>query len=111
MRRAAIGIIAMLRTMPTVWPEDLIAASLDASPSRALNSIAPCGRKVEQFFAGRLKSIAKDAGILVDSIEAVWLWASSTPPSSSARACALDAARAEHPETYEALAGALRALE
>ena len=106
-RRAAIGIIAMLRTMPTVGLKDLIAASLDAYAEQGLafdrDEVAG---KVEQFFAGRLKSIAKDEGILLDSIEAVSAVGVIDPAEFFARACALDAARAEQPETYEALAGA-----
>ena len=106
-RRAAIGIIAMLRTMPTVSLKDLIAASLDAYAEQGLEfDRAAVAEKVEQFFAGRLKSIAKDEGILLDSIEAVSAVGVIDPAEFFARACALDAARAEQPETYEALAGA-----
>ena len=106
-RRAAIGIIAMLRTMPTVSLKNLIAASLDAYAEQGLEfDRAAVAEKVEQFFAGRLKSIAKDEGILLDSIEAVSAVGVIDPAEFFARACALDAARAEQPETYEALAGA-----
>ena len=106
-RRAAIGIIAMLRTMPTLGLKDLIAASLDAYAEQGLEfDRAIVAEKVEQFFAGRLKSIAKDEGILLDSIEAVSAVGVIDPAEFFARACALDAARAEQPETYEALAGA-----
>ena len=106
-RRAAIGIIAMLRTMPTVGLKDLIAASLDAYAEQGLEfDCAVVAEKVEQFFAGRLKSIAKDEGILLDSIEAVSAVGVIDPAEFFARACVLDAARAEQPETYEALAGA-----
>ena len=106
-RRAAIGIIAMLRTMPTVSLKDLIAASLDAYAEQGLEfDRSAVAEKVEQFFAGRLKSIAKDEGILLDSIEAVSAVGVIDPAEFFARACALDAARAEQPETYEALAGA-----
>ena len=106
-RRAAIGIIAMLRTMPAVGLKDLIAASLDAYAEQGLEfDRAAVAEKVEQFFAGRLKSIAKDEGILLDSIEAVSAVGVIDPAEFFARACALDAARAEQPETYEALAGA-----
>ena len=106
-RRAAIGIIAMLRAMPTVGLKDLIAASLDAYAEQGLEfDRAVVAEKVEQFFAGRLKSIAKDEGILLDSIEAVSAVGVIDPAEFFARACALDAARAEQPETYEALAGA-----
>ena len=101
MRRAAIGIIAMLRTMPTVGLKDLIAASLDAYAEQGLEfDRAIVAEKVEQFFAGRLKSIAKDEGILLDSIEAVSAVGVIDPAEFFARACALDAARAEQPETF-----------
>lgn len=106
-RRAAIGIIAMLRTLPSVSLKSLIAESLTAYAEQGLEfDREAVAQKVEQFFAGRLKSIAKDEGVRLDSIEAVSAVGVIDPAEFIARARALDSARAEQPELFEALAGA-----
>ncbi len=106
-RRAAIGIIQMLRELPSVSLKGLIAASLAAYAEQGLEfDQQAVAAKVEQFFAGRLKSIAKDEGIRLDSIEAVSAVGVIDPAEFIARARALDSARAEQPEIFEALAGA-----
>ena len=106
-RRAAIGIIAMLRTLPSVSLKGLISESLAAYAEQGLEfDLEAVAQKVEQFFAGRLKSIAKDEGLRLDSIEAVSAVGVIDPPEFIARARALDSARAEQPELFEALAGA-----
>ena len=106
-RRAAIGIIAMLRTLPSVSLKGLISESLAAYAEQGLEfDLETVAQKVEQFFAGRLKSIAKDEGIRLDSIEAVSAVGVIDPAEFIARARALDSARAEQPELFEALAGA-----
>ena len=106
-RRAAIGIIAMLRTLPSVSLKGLISESLAAYAEQGLEfDLETVAKKVEQFFAGRLKSIAKDEGIRLDSIEAVSAVGVIDPAEFIARARALDSARAEQPELFEALAGA-----
>ena len=106
-RRAAIGIIAMLRTLPSVSLKGLIFESLAAYAEQGLEfDLEAVAQKVEQFFAGRLKSIAKDEGVRLDSIEAVSAVGVIDPAEFIARARALDSARAEQPELFEALAGA-----
>ena len=106
-RRAAIGIIAMLRTLPSVSLKSLISESLAAYAEQGLEfDREAVAQKVEQFFAGRLKSIAKDEGVRLDSIEAVSAVGVIDPAEFIARARALDSARAEQPELFEALAGA-----
>lgn len=106
-RRAAIGIIAMLRTMPSVGLKDLIAASLSSYAEQGLEfDRDEVASKVEQFFAGRLKTIAKDEGIRLDSIDAVSSVGVIDPAEFIARARALDTARADEPEVFEALASA-----
>ncbi len=106
-RRAAIGIIQMLRELPSVSLKGLIEASLAAYAEQGLEfDQQAVAAKVEQFFAGRLKSIAKDEGIRLDSIEAVSAVGVIDPAEFIARARALDSARAEQPEIFEALAGA-----
>ena len=106
-RRAAIGIIAMLRTLPSVSLKGLISESLAVYAEQGLEfDLEAVAQKVEQFFAGRLKSIAKDEGLRLDSIEAVSAVGVIDPAEFIARARALDSARAEQPELFEALAGA-----
>ena len=106
-RRAAIGIIAMLRTLPSVSLKGLISESLAAYAEQGLEfDLEAVAQKVELFFAGRLKSIAKDEGVRLDSIEAVSAVGVIDPAEFIARARALDSARAEQPELFEALAGA-----
>ena len=106
-RRSAIGIIQMLRTMPTVHLKDLVELSLASYKDQGLEFDADAvADKVCQFFAGRLKSIAKDEGIRLDSIEAVSAVGVIDPAEFIARARALDTARAEQPEIFDDLAAA-----
>ena len=106
-RRAAIGIIQMLRTMPAVHLKDLVELGLESYKAQGLEfDAAAVADKVCQFFAGRLKSIAKDEGVRLDSIEAVSAVGVIDPAEFIARACALDTARAEQPEVFDDLAAA-----
>ncbi len=71
-RRAAIGIIAMLRTMPSVHLKDLIALALSSYAEQGLEfDAAAVQADVEKFFLGRLAAIAKEEGVAPDAIEAV----------------------------------------
>ena len=104
-RRAAIGIIAMLRTMPTVHLKDLISLALDSYAEQGLEfEASTVAADVEKFFAGRLAAIAKDEGISPDTIEAVSSVGVIDPAEFLARASALEAARANAPELFEDLA-------
>ena len=106
-RRAAIGIIQMLRTMPAVHLKDLVELGLESYKVQGLEFDAVAvADKVCQFFAGRLKSIAKDEGVRLDSIEAVSAVGVIDPAEFIARARALDTARAEQPEVFDDLAAA-----
>ena len=106
-RRAAIGIIQMLRTMPAVHLKDLVELGLESYKAQGLEfDAAAVADKVCQFFAGRLKSIAKDEGVRLDSIEAVSAVGVIDPAEFIARARALDTARAEQPEVFDDLAAA-----
>ena len=106
-RRAAIGIIQMLRTMPAVHLKDLVELGLESYEAQGLEfDAAAVADKVCQFFAGRLKSIAKDEGVRLDSIEAVSAVGVIDPAEFIARARALDTARAEQPEVFDDLAAA-----
>ena len=97
-RRAAIGIIAMLRTMPSVHLKDLIALALSSYAEQGLEfDAAAVQADVEKFFLGRLAAIAKEEGVAPDAIEAVSSVGVIDPAEFLARAEALDAARSEQP--------------
>ncbi|MBP3885747.1 MAG: glycine--tRNA ligase subunit beta [Olsenella sp.] len=106
-RRSAIGIIAMLRTLPNVSLKDLISVALDSYASQGLSfDKAEVQALVEKFFAGRLNSIARDENISPDTIEAVSSVGVIDPVEFIDRARALDAARKDEPELFEDLATA-----
>ena len=106
-RRSAIGIIAMLRAMPTVSLKDMIACALENYAEQGLEfDAAQVACDVERFFAGRLAGIAKDEGVKNDTIEAVAAVGVIDPAEFFARARALDGARAEQPELFDDLATA-----
>lgn len=106
-RRAAIGIIAMARTMPTLSLRPLIGAALDAYARQGLAFDAgDVAEKVALFFAGRLATIARDDGVSPDTIEAVSSVGVIDPDEFLHRAHALDGARADAPEVFDDLATA-----
>lgn len=106
-RRAAIGVIAMLRTLPKVHLKDLIDLALASYAGQGLDFDAQkVSASVSRFFAGRLAAIAKDEGVRPDTIEAVSSVGVIDPAEFMARAQALDTARAEQPQVFEDLATA-----
>ncbi len=106
-RRSAIGIIAMLRLLPSVSLRALIERALDSYAEQGLEfDREAVAQDVARFFAGRLSGIAKDEGIKNDTIEAVSAVGVVDPAEFFARAKALDSARAEKPEVFGDLAGA-----
>lgn len=106
-RRAAIGVIAMLRTLPEVQLKPLIACALSSYARQGLGFDATAVQtEVERFFQGRLSTIAKDERIAPDAIEAVSSVGVIDPCEFLARAAALDKARYDQPELFEDLATA-----
>ena len=106
-RRSAIGIISMLRTMPSVSLKSLIAKSLDAYARQGLEFDSDkVQAQVEKFFAGRLSTIAKDEKISPDTIEAVSSVGVIDPEEFLERAHALEDARRDQPELFDDLATA-----
>ena len=106
LRRSAIGIVAILRKLPGVS----LVAAIDASLSTLSETVAFDAAKTRQevidFFIARTKVIAKDAGNAPDSIDAVLAAGVVEPMDFLARVDALEAARANEPETFEDLATA-----
>ena len=106
-RRAAIGVIAMLRTLPSVHLRPLIKLALASYAEQGIAFDAGAvGDSVAGFFQGRLAAIAKDEGVAPDAIEAVGAVGVIDPDEFIRRATALDRARAESPELFEDLATA-----
>ena len=106
-RRSAIGIIAMLRTLPSSDLRQLIGLSLDAYKAQGLEfDLEEVAASVERFFQGRLVAIAKDEGLRPDTIEAVSAVGVIDPVEFMARADALEDARSQSPELFDDLATA-----
>lgn len=106
-RRSAIGIISMLRTLHAVSLKSLIAKSLDAYAGQGLEfDRDKVQAQVEKFFAGRLNTIAKDEKISPDTIEAVSSVGVIDPEEFLERAHALEDARRDQPELFDDLATA-----
>ena len=106
-RRAAIGVIAMLRELPEVSLGSLIDHSLDLYARQGLEfDKLGVYSAVKTFFAGRLVAIARDAGISPDTIEAVSAVGVIDPLEFLSRANALENARKSAPDTFLDLATA-----
>ncbi len=107
LRRSAIGIINILETG--------VGISLSTAIDRALANFAEQGvsfdtaearAAVVDFFVTRTKVMLKDAGVAVDTIDAVLAAGVCEPAVITSRARALDSARATEPETFTDLATA-----
>lgn len=106
-RRAAIGTVAMLRTLPLVPLRALIDLSLDSYLMQGLSfDRGRVAGAVAAFFAGRLATIAKEEGAAPDVIEAVSSVGVIDPVEFMDRVEALGSARLEEPEVFEDLATA-----
>ncbi len=106
-RRAAIGIIAMLRTLPGCDLRQLIGLSLGAYRAQGLDfDMEAVATSVVRFFQGRLVAIAREEGIRPDTIEAVSAVGVVDPIEYMARAHALEDARSQSPELFDDLATA-----
>ena len=106
-RRAAIGVIAMLRTLPGCDLTALIDLALDAYADQGLEfDRAAISAAIARFFQGRLVAIARDEGLRPDTIEAVSAVGVVNPIEFMARAHALEDARSQSPELFDDLATA-----
>lgn len=106
-RRAALGIIAILQAETSVSLDALIDLSLDLYAGQGLVfDHAEVKAQIRNFFQGRLASIAKDEGIEPDTIEAIAAQGTIEPCDYLARAHALHIARNESPELFADLASA-----
>lgn len=106
-RRAAIGTIAMLRTLPLVPLRALIDLSLDSYLVQGLSfDRGRVAGAVAAFFAGRLAAIVREEGAAPDVIDAVSSVGVIDPVEFMDRVEALGSARLEEPEVFEDLATA-----
>ena len=106
-RRATIGVISMLKELPSVSLAALIDTALASYADQGLAfDSADVAGKVCAFFAGRLAAIAKDEGIAADIIDAISAIGIIDPAEFLARARALADARANSPELFEDLSTA-----
>ncbi len=106
-RRATIGVIAMLRTLPGCDLRQLIGLSLGSYQAQGLDfDLEEVASAVVRFFQARLVAIAKDEGIRPDTIEAVSAVGVIDPIEFMARAHALEDARSQSPELFDDLATA-----
>lgn len=106
-RRSALGVIAILRTLPQVSLPALIERSLKAYADQGLEfDTEKVASDVASFFASRLSAIARDEGISPDTIDAVSGVGVIDPDEFLQRAHALEDARSEAPELFDDLATA-----
>ena len=106
-RRSAIGVIAMLRTLPSVSLSELVDVALNGYLAQGLsfdkNEVAG---KVVAYFVGRLSAIARDEGADPDTIKAVSDTGVCDPAAFLGRVAALERARRTQREVFEDLATA-----
>lgn len=106
-RRAAIGVINILRTMPSVSLRSLIDVALESYRQQGLSfDVGSVSAAIASFFQGRLAGIARDEGVSPDTVEAVSSVGVIDPNEFLKRAHALDDARSNAPELFDDLATA-----
>ncbi len=107
LRRSAIGILAMLEAGLSISLIDAIDASLDIYAKGGLEFDRDAIRaEVIDFFVTRTRVMLRDGGCEADTIEAVLATDVIEPMVISARARALESARANDKETFDDLATA-----
>ena len=106
-RRAAIGVINIVRAEPQVPLASSVGASLDGLADQGIAfDRAAVEAAVLDFFTGRLASMARDEGVAPDTVEAVKAVGVVEPVEFLARAHALEDARATSRELFDDLAAA-----
>lgn len=104
-RRSAIGVIAMLRTIPQSSLAGLIDVALASYAEQGISFDADeVSSQVISYFVGRLGAIARDEGAAPDTIKAVADTGVCDPASFLNRAAALEEARRTQREVFEDLA-------
>ena len=105
LRRAAIGVVTILRDRLHVGYEPLVAAALESLADQGIEFDAgKVGEDVNAFILGRMQQMAREDGISADTVSAVSAGSVTAPDDFFALAHALEGARANDPETFENLA-------
>lgn len=107
LRRAAIGVIAMIEAGLPIRLLDAIDESLATYASQGISFDTDAVREaVVAFFVTRTEVMLRDQGAHADTIAAVLASGVREPAEVIARTRALEAARAEQPEAFDDLATA-----
>ena len=107
LRRAAIGIINILRDRLPIDPTSLIDFALELYSEQGIEfDAAEVAQQIRDFFHGRLVSMARDEKIPADTVAAVSAVHIIAPSVFFARCAALDEARKNDAETFDNLATA-----
>ena len=107
LRRAAIGVLNILRERLHCGYEAIVDAALDCYAEQGLAfDKAAVAADVCAFIKGRLEQMAREDGVAADTVSAVAAGSVSAPDEFFALAHALEDARANDPETFENLATA-----
>lgn len=107
LRRAAIGILNILRDELSIGYEELVPAALSAYAEQGLSFDADAvASSIDSFIKGRLEQMARDSKIDPDTVAAVSAGSVSAPADYFALARALGDARDNDADTFENLATA-----
>lgn len=106
-RRSAIGVIAMLRTIPQSSLSALIGVALESYAEQGISfDFDEVSSQVVSYFVGRLGAIARDEGAGPDTIKAVADTGVCDPAPFLNRVAALEHARRTQREVFDDLATA-----
>jgi glycyl-tRNA synthetase beta chain len=107
LRRAALGIIAILQDGVDISLENSIKVSLDTLKKSGIEfDTQAVFDQVVEFFVTRTKVMLRDSGVDADAVEAVLAAGQVEPMIIAKRARALQHARENAPETFDDLATA-----
>ena len=105
LRRAAIGVVTILRDRLHVGYEPLVSSALESLADQGIEFDAEkVAADVNAFILGRMQQMAREDGISADTVAAVSAGKVTAPDDFFALAHALEDARANDPETFENLA-------
>ena len=105
LRRAAIGVVTILRDRLHIGYEPLVASALESLADQGIEFDAEkVAADIDAFILGRMQQMAREDGISADTVAAVSAGSVTAPDDFFALAHALEDARANDPETFENLA-------
>ncbi len=105
LRRAAIGVVTILRDRLHVSYEPLVASALEALADQGIEFDAEKTKAdICAFILGRMQQMVRDDGVSADVVAAVSAGNVTAPDDFFALAHALENARANDPETFDNLA-------